>query len=161
MAGVDGEVRLLRADTLAWLRDPRAVDEARALAGWARDRGLLRIELEALHRSADRRRPGTRPRGVDPEVLRRVRELAPLVDGPRAAAIVRHVQAQAVGDDDLVRIAERDLNRCGLWLPPVESDRVAHPPRAGDRLPRRRRPDQPRHRVAPHPVRPHRRLAPG
>lgn len=121
MAGVDGEVQLLRADTLAWLHDPRAVDEARALAGWARDRGLLRVELEALHRSADRRRPGTRPRGVDPEVLRRVLELAPLVDGPRADAIVRHVQAQSVGDDDLVRIAERDLNRCGLWLPPVES----------------------------------------
>ncbi|WP_456786612.1 LuxR C-terminal-related transcriptional regulator [Cellulomonas sp. P5_C5] len=122
MAGVDGEVQLLRADTLAWLRDPRAVDEARALAGWARDRGLLRVELEALHRSADRRRPGTRPRGVDPEVLRRVRELAPLVDGPRAAAIVRHVEAQHAGDDDLVRIAERELNRCGLWLPPVESN---------------------------------------
>lgn len=121
MAGVDGEVQLLRADTLAWLRDPRAVDEARALAGWARERGLLRVELEALHRSADRRRPGTRPRGVNPEVLRRVRELAPLVDGPRAAAIVHHVEAQAAGDDDLVRIAERELNRCGLWLPPVES----------------------------------------
>lgn len=121
MAGVDGEVQLLRADTLAWLRDPRAVDEARALADWARERGLLRVELEALHRSADRRRPGTRPRGVNPDVLRRVRELAPLVDGPRAGAIVRHVEAQAAGDDDLVRIAERDLNRCGLWLPPVES----------------------------------------
>ena len=121
MAGIDGEVRLLRADALAWLRDPGAVEEARALAAWARDRGLLRVELEALHRSADRRRPGTRPHGVDPEVLRRVRELAPLVDGPRAAAIVRHVQAQAAGDDDLVHIAERDLNRCGLWLPPVES----------------------------------------
>ncbi|KQY23263.1 hypothetical protein ASD16_11955 [Cellulomonas sp. Root485] len=121
MAGVDGEVQLLRADTLAWLRDPRAVDEARALVGWARERGLWRVELEALHRSADRRRPGTRPRGVDPEVQRRVRELAPLVDGPRAAAIVRHVQAQSAGDDDLVRIAERELNRCGLWLPPVET----------------------------------------
>jgi DNA-binding CsgD family transcriptional regulator len=121
MAVVDCEIRLLRADTLAWLRDPRTIDEARALAASARERGFVRVELESLHRSADRRRPGNRPRGVDPEVLRRVRELAPLADSPRAAAIVRHVEAQAAGDEDHVRIAERELNRCGLWLPHAEA----------------------------------------
>ncbi len=121
LTALESEVRLLRCDTLAWLRDPRAIEEARELAHWARSRGMHRIELEALHRSADRRRPGTRPRGVDPVALTRVRELAALVDGPRATALVQHVEAQAVSDDDLVRIAERELNRCGLWLPPVET----------------------------------------
>ena len=117
---LEPEVRLLRSDALAWLRDPRAIEEARDLARWARSRGLARTELEALHRSADRRRPGTRPRGVDPVALERVRELAGIVDGHRSAALVRHVEAQATGDDDLIRMAERELNGCGLWLPPVE-----------------------------------------
>ena len=50
----------------------------------------------------------------------RVAELAPLVDGPRAAAIAARVAALAAGDDDLARIAERDLNRCGVWSPSAE-----------------------------------------
>ena len=121
MSALEPEIRLLRCDALAWLRDPHVIDEARDLARWARSHGLARIELEAMHRSADRRRASSRPRGLGPVALERVRELATLVDGPRSAALVRHVEAQTSGDEDLARIAERELNRCGLWLAPTES----------------------------------------
>jgi len=112
-AAVEPEVRLLRVDALAWLRDPGVKVEASLLAQWARDRGAARVELEALHRYV-------RAGGQDPEVLDRVAELASVVEGPRAAAVAAHVTALASQDVDLARIAERDLNRCGLWLPPLE-----------------------------------------
>ncbi|GEL95041.1 helix-turn-helix transcriptional regulator [Cellulomonas composti] len=109
----DGEVRLLRLDTLAWLRDPGVADEARTLASWARANGYARIELEALHRLV---RSGASAVDVGP----RVEALAAVVQGPRAAAVAAHVDALGAADPDLARIAERDLNRCGLWLPTTE-----------------------------------------
>ena len=108
------EIRLLRVDTLAWLRDPGTRVEAESLAIWARGQGYHRIELEALHRCL-------RAGASASDVVDRVAELALLVEGPRAEAVAQHVAALASSDDDLARIAERDLNRCGLWLPPVET----------------------------------------
>ncbi|WP_426594395.1 LuxR C-terminal-related transcriptional regulator [Cellulomonas sp. McL0617] len=116
--GLEPEVRLLRVDALLWMRDPRGAAEAASLASWAAASGLDRVELEALHRCVDRHGRG---RLVDPAVLDRVGELAVTVDGPRGEALVAHVSALAVGDPDLIRIAERALNRCGLWLPPLEA----------------------------------------
>lgn len=116
--GLEPEVRLLRVDALLWMRDPRGTAEAASLASWAAAAGLVRVELEALHRCVDRHGRG---RVVDPLVLARVSELAGSVDGPRAEALVAHVSALAVGDPDLIRIAERALNRVGLWLPPLEA----------------------------------------
>ena len=118
MGGLEPELRLLRVDALLWMRDPRGLVEAASLASWAAASGLARIELEALHRCVERQGRG---RLVDPVTLGRVSELAELVDGPRAQALVAHVSALALGDPDLIRIAERALNRCGLWLPPLES----------------------------------------
>jgi len=125
MASLQSEVRLMRVDTLAWLHDPRARQEAAELARWSRERGQWRTELEALHRLVER---GGRATGARTEpLLARVRELGALVQGPRAAALVQHVEALAAGDRDLVGIAERELNRCGLWLPPVELPAVLTP----------------------------------
>jgi DNA-binding CsgD family transcriptional regulator len=115
-AVVGPEAALMRVDTLAWLRDPRVAAAATSLAADARARALPRIEMEALHRLLERQRG----HGLDAAAVARVAQLAPLVDGPRAAAIAARVAALAVGDDDLARIAERDLNRCGVWLPPSE-----------------------------------------
>jgi DNA-binding CsgD family transcriptional regulator len=109
----EAEARLLRVDTLAWLRDPAVCDEAATLATWARQRGLARIELEALHRQL-------RAGGPIAQVAGRVQELAGVVEGRRAAALVAHVAATVRGDADLVGVGERELNRRGLWLPPVE-----------------------------------------
>lgn len=117
-AGLESEIRLLRVDALLWMRDPRGAQEASHLAGWAASHGLPRTELEALHRCVDR---SVRGRLIDPVLLARVEELSSLVDGPRAAALVSHVSALAIGDPDLIRIAERSLNRAGLWLPPQEA----------------------------------------
>lgn len=115
-AVVAPEAALLRVDTLAWLRDPRVATAAASLAADARARALPRIEMEALHRLLESRRG----HGLDGDAVARVAELAALVEGPRAAAVASRVAALAAGDDDLARIAERDLNRCGVWLPPTE-----------------------------------------
>lgn len=112
-AALEPEIRLVRLDTLTWLHDEDPAREAASLAVWARERGALRVELEALHRYV---RAGHHA----PDVIARVDELATLVEGPRAAAVAAHVAALAAQDADLARIAERELNRCGLWLPPVE-----------------------------------------
>ncbi|MBT0993000.1 hypothetical protein KIN34_01675 [Cellulomonas sp. DKR-3] len=112
-AALEPEVRLLSLDALAWLRDPAVAAEAAELARWAHERGAARVELEALHRLV---RAGTSTADVRARVL----ELAHAVEGERAVALVGHVAALAAGDADLARIAERELNRCGLWLPPVE-----------------------------------------
>ncbi|MCC2316100.1 LuxR C-terminal-related transcriptional regulator [Cellulomonas xiejunii] len=113
---MEGDVAVRRLDALAWLRSPDVVSEARALARWARERGAARVELEALHRWVDAtRRTGGQP---DPALVARVRDLGAVCDGERSAALVAHVEAVAAQDADLARIAERELNRRGLWLPP-------------------------------------------
>ncbi|MBO0923532.1 AAA family ATPase [Cellulomonas sp. zg-ZUI199] len=114
---MEGDVRVRRLDALGWLRSPDLVTEARAVARWARERGAARVELEALHRWLDAtRRTGGLP---DPVLVTRVRELGAVCDGERCAALVAHVEAMAAQDTDLARIAERELNRRGLWLPPL------------------------------------------
>ncbi|WP_197021621.1 LuxR family transcriptional regulator [Cellulomonas sp. HZM] len=112
-SALEPEIRLLVLDTLGWLRDPGLTVEAAALATWAASRGHARVELEALHRLV---RAGNR----SPDVLARVAELATVVEGSRAASVAAHVTALVHDDPDLSRIAERDLNRAGLWLPPLE-----------------------------------------
>ena len=112
-AALEPEVRMLKLDALAWLRDPGVKVEASLLAQWARDRGASRVELEALHRFV-------RAGGRSPDVLERVAILARTVEGARAAAVAAHIDAMVGDDVDLARIAERDLNRRGLWLPPLE-----------------------------------------
>ena len=116
---LEGDLRVRRLDALGWMRSPELVAEARAAARWAHARGAARVELEALHRWVD----ATRRTGgaLDPAVVERVRDLGRVCDGERCAALVAHVEALAAGDADLVRIAERELNRRGLWLPPLEA----------------------------------------
>jgi len=116
---MEGDLRVRRLDALGWVRSPDLVTEARAVARWARERGAARIELEALHRWVD----ATRRAGGQPEaaLVTRVRDLGAVCDGARSAALVAHVEAVAAQDADLARIAERELNRRGLWLPPLGS----------------------------------------
>lgn len=116
-AAFEPEVRLLRLDTRAWLGEPGLGDEATALALWARERGLARVELEALHRCVRAGGVGG-VCGAGGGVPERVAQLAAVVEGPRAAAVAAHVAALATGDADLSRIAERELNRRGLWPAP-------------------------------------------
>lgn len=114
---VEAQVELVLAETMMWLRDPMVLTVVLDVAARARSRGLWRVELEALHRAvvADR---GARSSEHE-DVLRRVDGLAERVEGPRAAHLRDHVRALVAGDADLARIAERDLNRAGLWLPPA------------------------------------------
>ncbi|MBO3094627.1 helix-turn-helix transcriptional regulator [Cellulomonas dongxiuzhuiae] len=114
---MEGDLRVRRLDALSWLRSADLVAEARAVARWARERGAARVELEALHRWIDAsRRAGGQ---ADPALVARVRSLGAVCDGARSAALVAHVEALAAQDADLARIAERELNRRGLWLPPL------------------------------------------
>ncbi|GAB2618690.1 LuxR family transcriptional regulator [Pseudactinotalea suaedae] len=115
-AVLDGEIRLLRLDTLVWLREPNALATARALAEGARVDGLTRIELEALHRVLVVRR--WTDLAPEPVVLARIEQLRPRVRSARATALVKHAYALQHEDVDLIEIAERELNRRGLWLPP-------------------------------------------
>ena len=113
-AGVESELRLLRLDTLLWLQDPAALASARELIEWARTTGMARAELEATHRVLVLERLARRP--ADPALASRARELATRIGSPRATAVRQHVDALAAGDEDLARIADRELNRRGLWL---------------------------------------------
>lgn len=115
-AALTGEIRLLTLDTLVWLRDPAAPTTARALADWAHAQQLARIELEARHRILVLDRWRDRP--AEPAALRRIEELRPRVRSARAAALAQHAYALRRDDADLLEIAERELSRRGLWLPP-------------------------------------------
>lgn len=114
MRSLEGYVRLLRLDALAWLRDPSVVDEA--LAQWCHERGVARVELEALHRAA----VGEHARGdagAVEQVVERALVIGEAMDGPRAAGIVAHLRALAVGDVELALGAVQKLTAAGLWLP--------------------------------------------
>ncbi|WP_420113275.1 LuxR C-terminal-related transcriptional regulator, partial [Pseudactinotalea sp.] len=115
-ATLTGETRLLRLDALLWLRDAAAPAAARELVGWARAQQLTRIELEALHRVLVLRRWQDLP--TDVAAMTRIEEIRARVRSARAAALVQHAHALRQQDGDLVEIAERELNRRGLWLPP-------------------------------------------
>jgi DNA-binding CsgD family transcriptional regulator len=115
-AVLEGELRLLRLDTLVWLEDPAALTGARQLAEWARTQGFTRVELEALHRILVLRR--WTDRATDLAVLTRMLQIRPRVRSARATALVKHARALQHDDVDLIEIAERELNRRGLWLPP-------------------------------------------
>lgn len=114
---VEAQVELVLVETMMWLREPMALTVALELAARARSQGLWRVELEALHRAVvvDR---GARSAEHD-AVLRRVETLAERVEGTRAGFLRDHVRALVAEDADLARIAERELNRAGLWLPPA------------------------------------------
>lgn len=114
-AGLEADMRLLRLDTLIWCHDPDALTMSEDLADWASRDGLARIELEALHRGMVLRRGNGAP--MPESGLDRIRALARQIRSPRASTILRHVQALGSRDRDLLRIAERDLSRRGLWLP--------------------------------------------
>jgi len=114
-------MQMLHLDTLLWLRSPEAAAFARTLAEQCRAAGYAQVELEALHRTLDRsgrRAPAT------PEVLDRIAELCGQVSGARATAIARHVEAVCTHDSTLIQLAERELSRCGLWLPPLTESAV-------------------------------------
>lgn len=113
---LDAQIRLLHVDTLIWLGDPRAAAAARTLAQWANERGLTRVELESWHRVLVLQHGSDHT--LDPVALTRLSQSQ--VRSPRAAALLGHARALDRGDDDLIEIAERELNRCGLWLPPGE-----------------------------------------
>lgn len=115
-AVLEGELRLLRLDTLVWLHDPTALSAARHLAEWARTQGFTRVELEALHRILVLRR--WTDRATDMVVLARMLQIRPRVRSARATALVKHARALQHDDVDLIEISERELNRRGLWLPP-------------------------------------------
>lgn len=115
---VEADLRLQVLDAGAWLREPTQLSDAVSLARWARERGLLRIELEALHRSvlaAARRAKISFPAGGS--VLARILDLAGEVDGARAAALVAHAEAVADADHQLALSRAQELGRLGLWLP--------------------------------------------
>lgn len=116
-AALESDLRLNLVDVECWLGSDRAWSEAAALARWCRQRGLLRTELEAWHRTLVAARPKSAD-SSDVEVLARIRELGEQVSGPRPQALVAHATAVVEGDGALAQIAERELGACGLWLPP-------------------------------------------
>ncbi|QIK83068.1 LuxR family transcriptional regulator [Sanguibacter sp. HDW7] len=115
-----GYMGLLRLDALAWLRDRALVPEALALAETCRGAGLVRVEFEALHRAVVTAHPagGTLLPGEEVEALgERALAIAPLLDGPRAAAVAAHLEAVLAGDDALALSAVRDMAAAGLFVP--------------------------------------------
>lgn len=110
------EIRLLRLDASAWLRSPDLYEQALETADWAAERGLRRVELDAVHRAvlalhAD----GKIGRGT--ELLERATTAAAFVDGRRAEALLAHVTAMFTADRDLIMVASRELGARGVWLP--------------------------------------------
>lgn len=117
---LEGYMGLLRLDALAWLRDPTLVPEALALADRCREAGLVRVEFEALHRAVVAARPGCGTLLPCEEVATfgaRALEIAPLLDGPRAAAVAAHVEAVLADDDALALSAVREMAAAGLFVP--------------------------------------------
>lgn len=115
-AVLEGELQLLRLDTLMWLQEPTVHTAMHAVAQWAGSESMTRVEMEALHRASVHEHRHGFPTAE--ATLARMRALARTVRTPRAAALMQHVEALATGDRDLLSIAERELNRRGLWLPP-------------------------------------------
>ncbi|WP_159618064.1 helix-turn-helix transcriptional regulator [Ruania rhizosphaerae] len=124
-AVLSGELRLLRLDTMLWLRAPSLPRAARALASWAHLSGLMRIEMEALHRSLVLDLRAGRP--PYDGVLERLRQLRAHLASPRVDALLSHAEALVRTDADLAGIAERQLNERGLWLPPGPQTRHLTP----------------------------------
>lgn len=114
---VESDLRLHLLDTGAWLGSMHQQPDAVRLARWCADRGLHRGELEALHRAvlAHPARASGQP-GM-PDLVERIRALGGVVEGPRAAALVAHAEALALGDPSMVEVAAHELATCGLWLP--------------------------------------------
>ncbi len=116
-AMVESDLRLMLVDAGLWLHQPTVRAEALALARWCAERGLRRTELEALHRALVVGHVQGTTDPTDAAVLLRLQRVGDLVSGPRAAALVAHASAVVAGDAELVAVASRDLNACGLWLP--------------------------------------------
>lgn len=116
-----GYMGLLRLDALAWLRDSTLVTESVALAGECGAAGLVRVEFEALHRAVVAAHQGAVvPPGVDvAELGARALAIAPVLDGPRAAAVGAHLEAVVADDTQLALSAVRDMAAAGLFVPTV------------------------------------------
>lgn len=115
-AYMQAEIRCLRLQAHSWLRSPDLYDQAIDLADWAADRGLARVELDALHLAvfalhAD----GRLAAGED--LLERAHAVASHVDGRRGQAQLAHVVAMFSRDQDLILVANRELGERGVWLP--------------------------------------------
>jgi len=117
---LEGYMGLLRLDALAWLRDPTLVPEALELARRCREGGLVRVEFEALHRVVVAAHPAGGTLLPADEVAghgARALEIAPSLDGPRAAAVAAHLEAVLADDDALALSAVREMAAAGLFVP--------------------------------------------
>ncbi|MCV2395208.1 LuxR C-terminal-related transcriptional regulator [Actinotalea sp. M2MS4P-6] len=116
---IEPELRLQVLDARLWLSDPSLRAEALGLAHWSAERGLHRIELEALHRMLVGGYLAGAADPTDRAVLARVRDLARVVQGPRAAALAAHADALVEHDVELASVGAQTLCELGLWLPSV------------------------------------------
>jgi len=117
---LEGYMGLLRLDALAWLRDPTLVPEALALAEVCREGGLVRVEFEALHRAvvaAHQTGGGGLPAQEVAALGARALAIAPVLDGPRAAAVAAHLEAVLDDDAALALSAVREMAAAGLFVP--------------------------------------------
>ncbi|KQU00246.1 helix-turn-helix transcriptional regulator [Sanguibacter sp. Leaf3] len=115
----EAEIRLVRLDASAWLREPTFAEQALELADWAAVRDLARVELDAVHRAVFALYGDGRVARAG-ELVERARALASRVDGRRAQALAAHAEAMASGDPQLMLVASHELGQCGVWLPPTQ-----------------------------------------
>lgn len=121
-AGVlDADRRLLVLDAQLWLGELGSRAAAVALARWSAERGLRRVELEALHRALVAGHLDGISAPSDAAVLDRLRRLGGVVSGRRPKAVIAHAEAMVAGDDDLLTVTGRELGAAGLWLPAVRT----------------------------------------
>ncbi|MGN0065813.1 MAG: LuxR C-terminal-related transcriptional regulator [Nocardioides sp.] len=112
--------RGLAPDTQPWLartllatgRPDEAVERARRLQGWARERGYALVEAEALHLVGV-----AAPGRVTSDDLARSDELAIRCPNVLADLFATHLRAVARGDDPVRSATEQRLAGLGRWLP--------------------------------------------
>ena len=115
-ASMHAEIRCLRLQAHSWLRSPDLFDQAVDLADWAAERGLHRVELDAVHLAVFALH-GDGRLAAGEDLLERAHALAARVDGRRAQAQLAHVVAMFSRDQDLILVANRELGERGVWLP--------------------------------------------
>lgn len=115
-AHMQAEIRCLRLQAHSWLRSPDLFDQAVDLADWAAERGLNRVELDAVHLAVFALH-GDGRLAAGEDLLERVHAVAAQVDGRRAQAQLAHVVAMFSRDQDLILVAKRELGERGVWLP--------------------------------------------
>lgn len=108
---VEGLTRLNTVTAAFWLSDGSAPAQARDLAVWARARGLLLVELRALHLASLADLPGPK---TD---LDRAEEIADELTGPLARDLIEAIRQRRDGGPLRDCPAVRRLARRGVWLP--------------------------------------------